>query len=54
MKDNGERVLDVAFGLSSERREVEAHFLAHSVSDHAWQPNAIAQIMQFDGYFGIH
>jgi len=54
MEHDGERMLNASLGLIGERREVEAHFLAHSVSDQAWQPNTVAEIMQFDGHLSTY
>ena len=54
MEDNGKRMFDVSLGLVGQRGKIEAHFVAYAMPDQAWQPNAIAKIMQFDGYFSIH
>ncbi len=54
MENDRERVFGVSLWLICELRKTEAHFLPHFMSDLAWQPNTIAEIVQFNGHFRIH
>jgi hypothetical protein len=54
MQNDGQRVFGGSDGIIGQGREKKAHLLAHAVTDEARQPNAVAEIMQFDRDLGIH
>lgn len=52
MQNDGQWVLDCSRGMVGQGREQKSHLLALAVPDKSRQPNAIAEVMQFDRHLG--
>jgi hypothetical protein len=54
MQNNGQRMFGHSGGMLGQGRKEKTHLLPLSMSNEARQPNAVAEIMQFDRDPGIH
>lgn len=52
MQNDGQWVLDCSRGMVGQGRERKSHLLALAVPDKSRQPNAVAEVMQFDRHLG--
>jgi hypothetical protein len=54
MQNDGQWVFSRSGGMIGKGLEQKSHLPALAVPDETRQPNAVAEIMQFDRDFGIH
>lgn len=52
MQNDGQWVLGRSRGMAGQGREQKSHLLALAVPDKSRQPNAVAEVLQFDGHLG--
>ncbi|GJL69033.1 MAG: hypothetical protein NPIRA06_16680 [Nitrospirales bacterium] len=52
MQNDGEWVLGPSCGMIGQGGEQKSHLLALAMPDKSRQPNAVTEVMQFDGHLG--
>ena len=52
MQNNGQWVLGPSSGMIAQSGKQKSHLLALAMPDKSRQPNAVTEVMQFDGHLG--